>query len=70
MPKPIFVPVAYPIAEAEAMFNASRAVFAQLTGIGQAASPAGRDLARGMVLTAEAIDKARSDAEGDAGAAA
>lgn len=56
-PKPIYVPVALPLAEARALFGAARATFAQLTVFEQAADHGG-DLARGMYTLAEAIDRA------------
>ncbi len=54
--KPIFVPVALPLDEAQALFNAARSVFASLTVLGQAAEHGG-ELARGMMRLATAIDE-------------
>lgn len=55
-PTPIFVPVALPLDEAQALFNAARATFQALTQLGKAGSDGG-ELARGMMRLAEAIDE-------------
>lgn len=55
--KPIFVPIALKDDEARAVFNACRAVFAQLTEMRQAVTHGG-ELARAMVTIGAAIDKA------------
>jgi hypothetical protein len=53
---PVFVPVALPLDEARALFNAARATFATLTQLGQAGEHGG-ELARGMMRLATAIDE-------------
>jgi hypothetical protein len=54
-PSPVFVPIALPLDEAMAAFNACRAVFAQLTVAGKAGeAPA---LARAMYGLGKAIDE-------------
>lgn len=54
-PTPIFVPVALPLDEAQALFNAARSVFGSLNILGKAGTDGG-ELARGMMRLAEAID--------------
>lgn len=53
---PVFVPVALPLDEARALFNAAGSTFHALTQLGQAAEHGG-ELARGMLRLAEAIDE-------------
>jgi hypothetical protein len=65
MSKPIFVPIALSLAEAEAAFNACRTVFASLTAMGAATSGLGVDLGRAMYVVAQATDKARRQAGRD-----
>lgn len=60
-PVVVFVPVALPLDEARALFNAARATFQQLTVLGQAVEHGG-ELARGMMRLATAIDE-RTGAE-------
>lgn len=57
--KPIYVPIALPLDVALAVFGATRFIFDDATRLGLAAQPEAAALAQGMVLLAEAIDKAR-----------
>jgi hypothetical protein len=61
--KPIFVPVALPLAEAEEVFAAVSAVFRTACTIGEARSERAGCLARAMVTLAGAIDEARGTAD-------
>lgn len=56
----VWVPIALPEDEARAAFNACRAVFAQLTALGEAAQAP--ELARAMYKIAQACDRAREEA--------
>jgi hypothetical protein len=61
--KPVYVPIALPLAETQEVFAATRAVFNTAVALGEAKAERTGRLARGMVALAEAIDKARGTDE-------